>query len=253
MTRPVSCFFPPSGGKCVFPLLLLQAEINITTSRLCAYPARKKITHKILGDTLKLNEQKGEEWTLSSGDLSCVVLWAACRDEGNGALQQKKKETDSGYVLHSTETRTTHGKERKRADECNRRHPTEGRGKFFSIQNIPLIYFFFLGVAGYCWTRQPKKKKVEGEKIFIGSMRFHSLPACASHGWELSKRTYSSIDIYMQKAWERADVNAPARPLSVPFFARNISWHLCLMALTSKKGEKFQLLVTAKRKKRGRT
>ena len=133
MTRPVSCFFPPSGGKCVFPLLLLQAEINITTSRLCAYPARKKITHKILGDTLKLNEQKGEEWTLSSGDLSCVVLWAACRDEGNGALQQKKKETDSGYVLHSTETRTTHGKERKRADECNRRRPTEGRGKFFSI------------------------------------------------------------------------------------------------------------------------
>ena len=101
---------------------------------------------------------------MSSGDLSCVVLWAACRDEGNGALQQKKKETDSGYVLHSTETRTTHGKERKRADECNRRHPTEGRGKFFSIQNIPLIYFFFLGVAGYCWTRQPKKKKSRGGK-----------------------------------------------------------------------------------------
>ena len=103
MTRPVSCFFPPSGGKCVFPLLLLQAEINITTSRLCAYPARKKITHKILGDTLKLNEQKGEEWTLSSGDLSCVVLWAACRDEGNGALQQKKKGDRLG--LRSTQHR----------------------------------------------------------------------------------------------------------------------------------------------------
>ena len=183
----------------------------------------------------------------------CLVLCYGLRAEMKETVRFNRKKRRPTRVTFYTAQRPELHTEKREKEPMNVTGDVRPKAEenSFPSKIFRLFIFFFLGVAGYCWTRQPKKKKVEGEKIFIGSMRFHSLPACASHGWELSKRTYSSIDIYMQKAWERADVNAPARPLSVPFFARNISWHLCLMALTSKKRGKIPAAGNREEKKKG--
>ena len=150
--------------------------------------------------------------------MGCVPRWRKRR----ASTEKKRRPTRVTFYTAQRPELHTENREKEPMNVTGDVRPKAEENSFPS-KIFRLFIFFFLGVAGYCWTRQPKKKKSRGGKIFIGSMRFHSLPACASHGWELSKRTYSSIDIYMQKAWERADVNAPARPLSVPFFLRGIS------------------------------
>lgn len=145
--------------------------------------------------------------------MGCVPRWR----KRCASTEKKRRPTRVTFYTAQRPELHTENREKEPMNVTGDVRPKAEENSFPS-KIFRLFIFFFLGVAGYCWTRQPKKKKSRGGKIFIGSMRFHSLPACASHGWELSKRTYSSIDIYMQKAWERADVNAPARPLSVPFF-----------------------------------
>ncbi len=163
----------------------------------------------------------------------------ACRRK-RCALQKKKEGNRLGLrrTSHSTTITThTHTEEKKKIREKEPMNVTgDGRPKAEENSWIPhfsppkkIFHLFFSGQTLGLPTGHVNLKKGEEKDVYIFRIDAISFPS-GLHLTDENCRRY----IYMRKAWKRADVSAPARLPRSFFFARNISWHLCLMALTSR-------------------
>ena len=96
----------------------------------------------------------------------CLVLCYGLRAEMKETVRFNRKKRRPTRVTFYTAQRPELHTEKREKEPMNVTGDVRPKAEenSFPSKIFRLFIFFFLGVAGYCWTRQPKKKKSRGGK-----------------------------------------------------------------------------------------